>query len=49
MPGAVIILFVMFIAGPIGTFALGLVISAAIGWLLTADADDRANAPAADA
>ena len=38
----------MFIAGPIGVFVLGLVISAAIGWLLTADADDRANAPAAD-
>ena len=49
MPGAIIILFVMFIAGPIGIFVVGLVLSAATGWLLTSDADDRANAPATDA
>jgi hypothetical protein len=48
MPGAIIILFVMFIAGPISIFVIGLVLSAATGWLLTADADDRANAPATD-
>jgi hypothetical protein len=45
MPGAILILFAMFIAGPIAVFVLGLVLSAATGWLLTADADDRANAP----
>jgi hypothetical protein len=44
MAGAILILFVMFIAGPIAVFVLGLVLSAVNGWLLTADADDRANA-----
>jgi hypothetical protein len=48
MPGVVIILFVMFIAGPISIFVIGLVLSAATGWLLSADADDRDNAPAPD-
>jgi len=45
MPGAIIILFVMFIAGPISIFVVGLVLSAATGWLLTADANDRAELP----
>jgi hypothetical protein len=43
MGGAIIILFLMFVAGPIGVFALGLVLSAGLGWLLTTDADDRAG------
>ena len=42
MGGAIIILFLMFIAGPIGIFAIGVILSAALGWLLTTDADDRA-------
>ena len=41
MGGAVIILFAMFIAGPIGVFALGAVWSAVNGWFLVADADAR--------
>ncbi len=45
MPGAIIILFVMFIAGPISIFVVGLVLSAATGWLLTADANDRVESP----
>jgi hypothetical protein len=49
MGGAIIILFLMFIAGPIGIFAIGIVLSAALGWLFPAtDADDRAaETPAA--
>jgi len=45
MAGAILILFVMFVAGPIAVFVLGLVLSAVNGWLFTADANDRANAP----
>ena len=35
MGGAIIILFVMFVAGPIGVFAVGVIWSALTGWLLT--------------
>jgi hypothetical protein len=49
MGGAIIVLFVMFVAGPIGIFAVGVIWSAAFGWLLTGDADARADAPATDA
>jgi hypothetical protein len=48
MVGAIIILFVMFIAGPIGVFVLGLVLSAVNGWVFTADAQARAEAPATE-
>jgi hypothetical protein len=47
MVGAIIVLFVMFVAGPIGIFAVGVIWSALSGWLLTADADARAEAPVA--
>jgi hypothetical protein len=45
MGGAIIVLFVMFVAGPIGVFAVGVIWSALTGWLLTADADQRAELP----
>ena len=49
MGGAIIVLFVMFVAGPIGIFAVGVIWSAAFGWLLSADADTRDETPAPDA
>ena len=42
MAGAIIILFVMFVAGPIGVFAVGAIWSAANGWLQSEAADARA-------
>jgi hypothetical protein len=42
--GAILILLVMFIAGPIGIFVVGAILSAAFGWLASVDADDRARA-----
>ncbi len=42
MIGAVIILFIIFIAGPIGLFIVGGAWAALTGWLLSADADARA-------
>jgi hypothetical protein len=46
MGGAIVILVAMFIVGPIGVFVVGIVWSAVTGWLLTTDADARAEAPA---
>jgi hypothetical protein len=40
--GVVLILLFIFIVGPIGLFVVGGVWSALTGWLLSADADDRA-------
>jgi hypothetical protein len=40
--GVVLILLAIFIVGPIGLFAVGGIWSALTGWLLSADADDRA-------
>jgi hypothetical protein len=40
--GVVLILLALFIVGPIGLFAVGGIWSALTGWLLSADADDRA-------
>ena len=45
MVGVVIVLFIMFVAGPIGVFVVGVIWSALSGWLLTADADTRAAEP----
>jgi hypothetical protein len=45
MGGAILILVAMFIAGPIGVFAAGVIWSAINGWLLSEDADARAKAP----
>ena len=42
MIGVVLVLFVIFIAGPIGLFVVGGVWSALTGWLLSEDADARA-------
>ena len=42
MVGVVIVLFVIFIAGPIGLFVVGAAWSALHGWLLSEDADARA-------
>jgi hypothetical protein len=39
--GVVLVLFVIFIAGPIGLFVVGGVWSALSGWLLSDDADAR--------
>ncbi len=44
MVGVIIVLFVMFVAGPIGIFVVGVIWSALTGWLLTADADARDRA-----
>jgi hypothetical protein len=49
MGGAIVVLFLMFVAGPIGIFAVGAIWSAAFGWLVGADADTRGEAPATDA
>jgi hypothetical protein len=43
MGGAIIILVALFVVVPIGVFAVGLIWSALSGWLLVADADDRAT------
>jgi hypothetical protein len=40
--GVVLVLLAIFIVGPIGLFVVGGVWSALTGWLLSADADDRA-------
>ena len=45
MGGAIIVLFVMFVAGPIGIFAVGVIWSAAFGWLVGTDAE-TADEPA---
>jgi hypothetical protein len=45
MGGPIILLLVMFVIGPIGIFITGAIWSAANGWLLSADADDRAEHP----
>jgi hypothetical protein len=45
--GAVLVLFGLFVIGPILLFALGAVWSAALGWMLSDDADRRAAEPAA--
>ena len=42
MIGVVLVLLVIFIIGPIGLFVVGGAWSALTGWLLSADADDRA-------
>jgi hypothetical protein len=44
--GVVLILLALFVVGPIGLFITGGIWSALNGWLLSDDADDRANAPA---
>ncbi|HEX4490755.1 MAG TPA: hypothetical protein VH914_06070 [Acidimicrobiia bacterium] len=46
MIGVVLVLLGMFVVGPIGVFAVGVVWSALHGWLESEDADARANAPA---
>jgi hypothetical protein len=43
--GAILILVAMFVAGPIGVFAAGAIWSMVNGWLLSEDADARAEAP----
>jgi len=40
--GVVLVLLVIFVVGPIGLFAVGGLWAALNGWLLSADADDRA-------
>jgi hypothetical protein len=40
--GVVLVLLVIFVAGPIGLFVVGGVWSALTGWLLSEDADARA-------
>ena len=44
MGGPIIILLVMFVAGPIGVFATGAIWSAVQGWLQSEAADERAAA-----
>jgi hypothetical protein len=45
MVGVILILVAMFVAGPIGVFVLGVMLSAAHGWLESEAADDRAATP----
>jgi hypothetical protein len=40
--GVVLVLFVIFIAGPVGLFVVGAAWSALHGWLLSESADQRA-------
>jgi hypothetical protein len=40
--GAVLILLVIFVIGPIGLFVVGAAWSAITGWLMSEDADARA-------
>ena len=42
MVGVVLVLLAIFVVGPIGLFVVGAVWSALNGWLMSADADDRA-------
>ena len=42
MIGAILILLVIFVIGPIGLFVVGAVWSAVTGWLMSEDADARA-------
>ncbi len=42
MIGVVLVLLVIFVVGPVGLFVVGGMWSALTGWLLSADADDRA-------
>ena len=42
MIGAVLILLVIFVIGPIGLFVVGAAWSALTGWLMSEDADARA-------
>jgi hypothetical protein len=44
--GPILMLLALFVVGPIGLFIVGGIWSALNGWLLSDDADDRANAPA---
>jgi hypothetical protein len=46
MGGAILILIAMFIAGPIGLFAVGAIWSAVNGWLFSEDAERRAASEA---
>jgi hypothetical protein len=41
--GVILVLFAMFIAGPIGIFVVGVILSAAHGWLESEAADERAE------
>jgi hypothetical protein len=41
--GAVLILIVLFVIGPIALFAAGAIWSAILGWFLVDDADRRAS------
>jgi hypothetical protein len=45
--GVVLVLLGMFVVGPIGVFAVGLVWSALHGWLESEDADERAQTTSA--
>jgi hypothetical protein len=40
--GAVLIILVIFVVGPVGLFVVGALWSALHGWLLSEDADTRA-------
>lgn len=44
MVGVILILLLMFVAGPIGLFLTGAIWSAVHGWLESAAADDRQQA-----
>lgn len=49
MPGAVIILVVMVILGPIAVMLAGAVWTALMGWMLVGEADARAGEASSDA
>ncbi|GIU86184.1 MAG: hypothetical protein KatS3mg009_0699 [Acidimicrobiia bacterium] len=46
MPGAVVILVVLFVVGPFALFVGGAVWSALVGWMASDDADRRAGTAA---
>jgi len=46
MVGVILIVLAIFIVGPIGLFIVGGIWSALSGWLLSEDADQRAEHPA---
>ena len=46
MVGVVLVLLVMFVAGPIGLFLVAAIWSAIFGWLVGGDADQRDSAEA---
>ena len=46
MIGVVLVLLVMFVAGPIGLFLVAAIWSAIFGWLVGGDADQRDSAEA---